>query len=644
VKKLSLVLLSLAAAGCNCNPPPSGAPRCTANADCPSALVCNTLDATCVQCVEDQNCPSGTCLPDGTCAMCGPAQPCPQGQTCGADGLCTNGCDSATAGCPMGKYCLPGSATCVECTMDSQCGPNRICDALHICRGACTSPSMPCAQGTVCDADAGVCVGCLSNANCSMPPVCDPVTRTCVGCLSGSDCNGALAVCNPGTQTCVGCVADGDCGTGQVCKNNSCVPGCSAQHTSCLNNLVCDTASGTCVTCTTDAQCGGATPRCDTVSHSCKPCLSGASDNCPMGEYCRPDFVCERGCKTNAECPSGQCVNHSCAGCTNDAQCAAGLVCQNGTCISSCSATNPCGAGKDCCNQHCVDLQSDNANCMVCGQACNGGQTCCGGQCLVTNTAAHCGACGTVCGMGQDCCNGGCTAITTAQNCGACGVACGADHFCDGTTCQAVVFPNFCANKNVYAIYDTHSLDDSATNVLASTILQNCSMSTTVVYGPETNPAWVDQDAGTLLLGAGSTVVTAGGPYANNPVKWMELTEKSTKVYFAFSSDGLTFYFKKRSDDSVVAMQPLAMCNTHNDVLLLELTTDPVTGTLALIGYGVCAGGYGTQAAAWFYANVMLPNRMSYPDSWYLFQWTDGPSMDAQPGMDDTFTKLASGQ
>ena len=74
----------------------------------------------------------------------------------------------------------------------------------------------------------------------------------------------------------------------------------------------------------------------------------------------------------------------------------------------------------------------------------------------------------------------------------------------------------------------------------------------------------------------------------------------------------------------------------------MELLTDPASGTLALIGYGACPNGYGTQAAAWYYANVMLPNAQSYPNSWYIVEWRDGNG-DALPNAADTFTIKASG-
>src|SRR5699024_8687689 len=123
---------------------------------------------------------------------------------------------------------------------------------------------------------------------------------------------------------------------------------------------------------------------------------------------------------------------------------------------------------------------------------------------------------------------GSCQAVNTLQRCGACNVACGADQFCDGAACHDIVFPEFCANRRVYAIHDGIALDDGATDVLASTIAANCPMSTVITYGPQSNPAWVDQTTGALLLGSGSTVVTAGGPFANKPVKWMERTSLTT--------------------------------------------------------------------------------------------------------------------
>ena len=95
------------------------------------------------------------------------------------------------------------------------------------------------------------------------------------------------------------------------------------------------------------------------------------------------------------------------------------------------------------------------------------------------------------------------------------------------------MFPNFCANRNVVAIRDGIPLDNAATTSSPRPSPQYCSATTTLTYGDDNDPAFVDQDGGALLLGGGYTVVTAGGPFPNLPVKWLERTKKVTKVYFS---------------------------------------------------------------------------------------------------------------
>nr|MCU0699967.1 hypothetical protein [Myxococcaceae bacterium] len=348
-------------------------------------------------------------------------------------------------------------------------------------------------------------------------------------------------------------------------------------------------------------------------------------------------------CKTGADCPSGVCrSDRSCETCTQDSQCAAGNVCVNGSCTAACSATNPCGAGRDCCNGRCIDTRTDAANCGACGTTCGGGGACCQGQCRALNTVTNCGACGVTCGANSACCAGACTPTNSLTNCGGCNVRCGVDQFCDGTVCRNQTFPEFCANRNVFAIYDGRPLDDAATNVLASTIRNNCSMQTVIQYGPQTNASWVDQTNGALLLGGGSTVVTAGGPFPNRPVQWLERTRQATKVFFATNNVD-TFYFRRRSDNSNVVTFPQANCSPNRDVFLVHLVTDPSSGTLVLLTYGLCSGGFGTQTGAWYWANVMLPNRTNYPDSWYIYEWLD-TNMNTLPDLGDTFSLRANGR
>lgn len=86
-----------------------------------------------------------------------------------------------------------------------------------------------------------------------------------------------------------------------------------------------------------------------------------------------------------------------------------------------------CSAPNEVCNGVCVAVDSDPANCGMCGNACTGGDAIClAGKC----------ACGTA---GMDYCDGvGCMDVSSDfDNCGACGHACDPnnDQACSGGVC-----------------------------------------------------------------------------------------------------------------------------------------------------------------------------------------------------------------
>lgn len=244
------------------------------------------------------------------------------------------------------------------------------------------------------------------------------------------------------------------------------------------------------------------------------------------------------------------------------------------------------------------------------------------------------------CGTGEGCCDHACLPLDTLTDCGACGNTCATGDFCDGTQCNAPTFPSFCANKQVYVIYDDNGNDDHAADVMASTITANCPADVTVTTGSQTDATLVDQATGQPLGGGGVTYVLGGGPFPNKPLHYLEATQELTKVYFD-APDGINFFWRERATGNAVATMPGSQCSAHFDQFVTELVTDPGSGTLLLAGYGACAS-RGTLAAAFFYANQILPNAASFPDSWYVFQWDDTDG-DSAPSAGDTFTVLAHG-
>ena len=212
-----------------------------------------------------------------------------------------------------------------------------------------------------------------------------------------------------------------------------------------------------------------------------------------------------------------------------------------------------------------------------------------------------------------------------------------------GATCEAPTYPNFCDNKNVYVIYDGITRDNTAADLMASTITANCPPDVIVHTGNQTDPTLVDQTTGQPLGGNGVTYVLGGGPFPSKPLKWLEThaatSRRSTSTPpTASTSTGASAPTHRRSRSL-----PGSQCSTHADQFITELVTDPMSGTLSLIGYGACTGGHGTLAAAWYYANVMLPNRAELPRQLVRVRAGPTPTATRSPNAGDTFTVLAHG-
>ncbi|MEZ4410961.1 MAG: MXAN_6577-like cysteine-rich protein [Polyangiales bacterium] len=116
-----------------------------------------------------------------------------------------------------------------------------------------------------------------------------------------------------------------------------------------------------------------------------------------------PDAPCVTGfSECSGVCRDLQSDNAHCGACSN--ACPAGQVCARGVCAVT------CGAGFTECSGACRDLQSDLAHCGACGNACPAGQVCSMGACRVD------------CALGLTNCGGVCRDTTTdLGNCGACG-------------------------------------------------------------------------------------------------------------------------------------------------------------------------------------------------------------------------------
>jgi MYXO-CTERM domain-containing protein len=302
-----------------------------------------------------------SCLLDSDCGLA-------SGTVCNA-GACIVGCHSTAAGdtCPGGTECsvlggtvgvclaAAGDGGITACSKDSDCGT----------------------PGLVCDANKCV-VGCHVQVGADTCPV-------------GATCNllgGTLGVCAPipGDGGVGGCSTDGQCAGGRVCSgapDGQCVVGChvSALGDTCLVGAECEVLGGPVGICVNTGTDGGVVPVC-TADAQCaaglvcdgSQCVVGchdgtAGDTCVNGTHCSVlgglVGVCLPGGTDGGGGGDGGII-----ACTQDSDCASGLVCDGSMCTVGCHAT---ASGMDTCASSGLQCDVVGGGLGVCVQPTDGG-------------------------------------------------------------------------------------------------------------------------------------------------------------------------------------------------------------------------------------------------------------------------------
>lgn len=208
-----------------------------------------------------------------------------------------------------------------------------------------------------------------------------------INCGTGStQCGDTCTVIARDTQNCGACGKA--CAATELCSAGTCVPaagGCTMGTTKCGTECV-DTK-------TDDRNCG----MCGTKCGANKVCMAGAcADNCAMGTT-----------KCGNSCVDQQTDRTNCGGCGTT--CKDGEICSAGKCAISCQqGLTKCSApvadggvadaaadasgdgGAQFTGDYCANLQTDNANCGQCGNACGFGKKCIAGQCSSSIPVADC--------------------------------------------------------------------------------------------------------------------------------------------------------------------------------------------------------------------------------------------------------------
>jgi hypothetical protein len=220
--------------------------------------------------------------------------------------------------------------------------------------------------------------------------------------------------------------------------------------------------------------------------------------------------------------------------------------------LLACSSTTgdgPCADGRLSCVGECVDGMKSLLHCGTCGNVCEVGEDCTGGQCTclpnqnpcpsgcadVREDANNCGACGVVCPAGQVCSEGAC-ALTCAgtllacgmdcanlqdsvRHCGSCEGACDAGQACEAGVCTCTQGRADCGSGCTDVTED--SLNCGGCNVVCPTG-QTCAGSMCLAVdgaggSGSGGAATGSGGAGSGGLGSGGAASSGGAPSGGAP-------------------------------------------------------------------------------------------------------------------------------
>ncbi|MEZ4270436.1 MAG: hypothetical protein R3C68_03035 [Myxococcota bacterium] len=250
--------------------------------------------------------------------------------------------------------------------------------------------------------------------------------------------------------------------------------------------------------------------------------------------------------------------------CTDDLGCPADKICTSQTCVTGCSTVHPCSSPNTCCNSQCVDTRVSLVHCTACDNVCSDNM-----YCAATD---------------------GCTTLTL------------------GAACTV---------EDLYVVRDGLVADAQAGTDMATAFGANCATAPAQTTVDFDNSSFTDPSTGRPLLGPNTVYLIAGGPGVQPIAKYL-LDEDLATVRFDF--DVVNYRFIDDSTGSfLVNVAQTSVGNAH-DYFVIQSAYVPQSGALVINVYGFTE--FGTQAAVWYFANVMVGSG-GLDQRMVVAEWTD---------------------
>jgi hypothetical protein len=208
--------------------------------------------------------------------------------------------------------------------------------------------------------------------------------------------------------------------------------------------------------------------------------------------------------------------------------------------------------------------------------------------------------------------------------------------------CTPGVLGNICDNPTATLFFDAYEADNQAATTIGAALASACGMT---VESPDAAP--FNPTSGQPMTGIGNLCVIGGGSYGQPVTAYLD-NHLLTDVVVGGGYDDANIFdinFTDRANPGgpvVLASAPYSATPTNTDYFLVELATDPASGSLCLDVLGLTA--QGTTAGAYYVANHLLGNGafQGSTNSWYVYYWASADD-GGVPSDADTFTFVASG-
>jgi hypothetical protein len=178
-------------------------------------------------------------------------------------------------------------------------------------------------------------------------------------------------------------------------------------------------------------------------------------------------------------------------------------------------------------------------------------------------------------------------------------------------------------------------IDNSAGVTISSALGSSCTPAVAVRQVSQGDSGVLDVVTGEPLQ-LGELLVAGGGTFRQRAVAWFE-AQNLAPVHDTSTS---TVYQYTLRDGGVIVQGALSTITPSHDIFVLQLARTPA-GAVTLNAAGFYAEG--TTAAAWYFANRVVPVLSTQTDTWYVVDWVDANAT-LTPDPADTWTVLASGR